>query len=344
MSLRVIRPGMLTSVQDRGRHGLQKAGVPVSGAVDTHAMQLANMLVLNDPGAAGLEITMAGPVLLFEKNLWIAVTGADLSPVIDGRRVPMNRPVFVCGGAELRFDIPVRGLRTFLAIGGGIEVPSVLGSRSTSFQAGFGGIDGRALRTGDRIPCGRSMLPDVFRQAMQSDNETKFLAARWTVDTREIDHVYADPNMIRVLPGREWEAFTETARQTFLSAPFTVSAHSNRMGLRLEGCRLTTKKTLSLLSAPVSTGTIQIPGDGQPILLLHDRQTTGGYPIIAHVISADLPKVAQVGPGNKLTFQAITLEEAEQMLLDQEKRLRSLQISIRMKWHDLTTAIDGKSS
>ncbi|RYL95883.1 biotin-dependent carboxyltransferase [Sporolactobacillus sp. THM7-4] len=325
MTLLVNKPGMLSTIQDLGRNGWQKAGVSTSGAMDSWALRLANALVGNEPGAACLEITLSGPELCFEEGHWIAITGADLSPVIGDRRVPMNRPVYVRKGTVLAFTVPVKGLRTYLAVDGGIDVPEVLGSRSTALQAQFGGLNGRAIQSGDRLPAGRK---SAFPHRLLQKDEA-FYYVNWTVNPRLLP--YHHPRLIRVVAGREWAAFSKPARRNFLYTAYEVTRDSNRMGARLSGLKLELKKEKSLISSPVSVGTVQVPANGQPILLLQDRQTTGGYPMIAHVISADLPKAAQARPGDKLSFRKVSLEEAQRLLIDQEKKLQSIIRSIRIK-------------
>ena len=304
-AVRVIRGGMLTTVQDTGRWGYQSRGVPVAGPMDPFSHRLANALVGNDRAAATLEVTLLGPELEFEDERVIAVTGADFEITLDGKAAPVGAPFMAGAESHLRFGPRRRGARAYLAIGGGIAVPPLLGSRSTHVISAMGGLGGRALKTGDRLPLG---VADATRPTA----------------TRVIDPLLPLPERparLRVLLGPQADAFASEAFEALQSAPYTVGQQSDRMGFRLEGPRLIHARSADIISDATALGALQVPASGQPILLMADRQTTGGYPKIATVISADLPIAGQLGPGDTLLFAVCTPREAMAALIGQERVL-----------------------
>ncbi len=325
MSILVETPGLLTTLQDLGRRGFQHLGVGPSGAMDPVSHRLANALVGNPGDAATLEITLLGPALRFETDALIALGGADLTARIEGLPVRRWRPVLVRAGARLAFGAPVEGCRCYLAVAGGFRVPEVMRSASTQLAAGFGGFQGRALRQGDRLQTG-SCLPDRYpdlRQRFQRGLQPS-LALDWFPPWyRELD--FLRPATLRVIPGPQWPALTDQARRSLLEDSFQVAPDSDRMGIRLRGPRLALEQPMEMLSAGVATGTLQLPPDGSPILLMADRQTTGGYPRLGELASVDLAKAAQLRSGEALRFQAITLEAAQDLLLAREARFRALE-------------------
>lgn len=294
MSLHVLAPGLLTTVQDLGRTGWRHLGVGCSGALDADAHALANLLVGNAPDAATLEITLAGPRLRFEQAARIAVCGAAIDLRCDGVLLPTARPIVVPAGTTLAFGNCRRGARAYLAIAGGIDVRPVLGSRSTDLRGGFGGCEGRMLQAGDVLPIGTVRI--------ESGGAPRI--ARWWIDDA---HDAPPDGAIRLLPGdasaRPLDALAANA--------WRVAMASDRQGLRLEGRSLQPADAKERTSAPVAPGTVQLPPDGQPIVLLADAQTHGGYPRIGHVIRADLPRLAQLRPGDTLRFRSCTAAEAQ---------------------------------
>ncbi len=307
--IEVQEGGLFTTVQDLGRYGYQRYGVPVAGAVDPFALRVANILVDNEDGAAGLEITLAGPKLQFLADAVIAITGGDLDPRVDDEPAAMWQALAVSRGAALSFGKPRDGLRTYLAVAGGIDLPPVLGSRSTYTRSGLGGLDGRPLRTGDTLPVsneGPSAQP-VGRKLPQ-------------------EHVpaYGNSHALRAVMGPQDDAFTTEGIQTFLSAEYTATHQSDRVGYRYQGPQIQHKGGADIISDGVPFGAVQVTGDGMPIVLLADRGTTGGYTKIAAVISADLAGVAQASPGDTTHFREVTLEEAHQALLAQEQVIQRL--------------------
>lgn len=305
MTMTVIKPGLQSSFQDLGRKGHQHLGVSVSGAMDAHAHRLANLLVGNSDDQATLEITLTGPSLHFNTAACIAICGAQLSPTVNGHAVPNNRPLIVKAGDTLAFGARTNGLRAYLAVYGGFDIPPVMGSRSTFLRGQFGGLDGRALLKDDQIKLYMS-LSDRNLDALSDElwNIKVYLPAILGLSLK---------SDIRVMTGPHTERFTDASLTQFFGSDYQVAAQSERMGYRLEGPALKLKDSTQILSEVTSFGTIQVPPDGKPIILMADRQTTGGYVKIAHVASVDLPLVAQTMPGEKLRFQCIALEQAQQL-------------------------------
>ncbi|MCF6095063.1 biotin-dependent carboxyltransferase family protein [Microaerobacter geothermalis] len=309
----VINPGLLTTVQDLGRYGFQQYGMVAAGAMDSFALQVSNLLVGNPRNEAGLEITMVGPALKALDDLVIALCGADLSPTIEGKKVPLWKSFLIRKGQELRFHAPVQGARTYLAIAGGIAVEKVMGSKSTYLKASIGGYQGRALKKGDVIEAG-PVSSDLSR-----------LTGRG-LSPGDIPH-YGKHVTVRVVLGPQEDAFTPEGLDAYLSGIYEVTPQSDRMGYRLKGPVIQHKETADIISDAIAPGSIQVPSNGQPIILLADRQTTGGYTKIATVITVDLPLIAQLLPGNTLSFQAIEVEEAQNLYIQQEQLLSKLQIA-----------------
>ncbi|MDD5220198.1 MAG: biotin-dependent carboxyltransferase family protein [Candidatus Bipolaricaulis sp.] len=304
MSIEVLDPGLLTTVQDLGRAGYERHGIPPAGAADPYALRLGNLLLGNDEGEAGLEVTLLGPTLRFEEDCWIAITGADLGARVNGVEAPVWETVPVGAGDRLSFGTPKKGVRAYLTVAGGVDVPRVLSSRSTYLRAKLGGLDGRALKAGDRVG---------IRAA----------SARHRRLPAEFVPAYGSAPL-RVILGPQEGRFTREGIHTFLSSTYQVRPDSDRMGVRLQGPRIDHVGEADIISEPVCTGAIQAPASGQPIVLLVDRQTTGGYAKIGAVISADLPRLGQAMPGDRLTFAACSLEEAHGLLREREAGVSEL--------------------
>lgn len=319
MELKVLRSGMQTTVQDLGRRGHRDAGVPLSGAMDPFALRVANSLVGNLEGQAALEFTLVGPELEFFEDALVAVTGAECEGVRSWR------PLEIRAGERLNLGACARGCRGYLAISGGIEVEPVLGSRSTYLRGGWGGFAGRALREGDRLKMG------VRASARLSSTVSPF---GWQIDQRILP-AYTSKPMIRATRGSppvEWG-------DVLFKAEFKVTAQSDRMGLRLTGENLPRGSGRDLLSSAVIPGTVQLPPDGQPVILMADAQTIGGYPQIAHVISVDLPLVAQLRPGDALRFAEVSLDEAHRLALARERALAMLREGLAEKLSGAACAV-----
>ncbi|MGH7593958.1 MAG: biotin-dependent carboxyltransferase family protein [Gemmatimonadales bacterium] len=320
MNILVRRPGLLSTVQDAGRPGWQFLGVGPGGAMDTLALRLANILVANRPPAAALELTLTGPVLQFEADRLIAVTGGALSPTINGAPIPAGRAVLIRGGNELAFGQCTVGCRAYLAIAGGIDVPMVLGSSATNLRAHFGGFEGRPLRAGDRLSVGTPSIDATQLSARLARSSASWVADRAGL-SGEIPVRIAPDAPVRLLPGADVDRLSGESRMALFNRPFRVSTQSDRMGYRLDGPRLALEAGVEKTSEGVTWGTVQLPPDGQPIILLADRQTTGGYPVIGHVAAVDLPVVAQRKPGDALRFTAAALGEAQRALIQRERTI-----------------------
>ena len=313
----IRKPGVLASVQDLGRHGHRQLGICPGGALDVLALTLANRLVGNADRAAGLELTMGGCELQFEADTRIALAGDDFGASLDGVPLWPCWSVPVAAGQTLRLaganagGTKKPGVRSWLAVAGGIDVPPVLDSRSTDLKAGFGGLQGRALRKGDRLPTGIAMLDAAQRERRPFG----IRGPDW--GPAEDDGAIA----LRVLPGPEFELFTLAAREQLWGERWRITPQSNRMGSRLEGAELRRKRSGDMLSSGVIPGTIQVPPSGQPIILMGDAQTTGGYPRIGVVIRADLWKLAQAPLNGRLRLVQVDQPQALAAWADQQRYL-----------------------
>ena len=308
-TLKIVQPGMLSTIQDTGRYGYQRYGMPTAGAMDTFALRAANALVGNDDNAACIEATVLGPRIEILSDTTIAITGANVSPRLDSEPIPMWQSVAARKGSRLEFRGPTDGMRGYLAVAGGIDVPEVMGSRATYMKAAIGGVEGRHLRAGDILNA--------------SENAAEAPTAVRNLPTDAIPQ-YGSAHELRVVLGPQQAAFTQAGIDTFLREDYTVSIHSDRMGYRLEGEPVEHADGPDVISDGTPLGTIQVPGDGQPIILLSDRGTTGGYTKIATVISTDLSKVAQAMPGHTIKFRAVSVEEAQEAYRRREALLKSI--------------------
>jgi KipI family sensor histidine kinase inhibitor len=302
----VVRAGLFTTIQDRGRWGQQASGVPVSGAMDVVSHRVANLLVGNRGDAATLEVTLVGPELRVEQETLVAIAGADLQPSIDGSAVPLGVAATCRAGSVLRFGERRSGARAYVAFDGGVDVPMTLGSRSTHVGAALGGVDGRALAAGDRLPLGRTDDEDDPSRSLPP-REGPVGGAR-----------------LRILPGPQDGFFSELDFTSLERTRFVVTPQSNRMGYRLSGTIVRRATDREMISDAAFVGAIQVPPSGEPILLMSDRQTTGGYPQMATVITADLPLAGQLAPGDWVEFVRCTRAEAIAALRDQEAMLGGL--------------------
>ena len=325
MKLIVARAGFLTTVQDSGRTGMRQFGVSTGGALDAHGMRVANLLAGNSDTAAGLEITSGTVRLRFDQARIVAWVGGEYLVAAGAFPVPPGRPALVNAQEELVVTGPSRGCRAWLAISGGIDVPMVLGSRSTDLRASFGGGQGRALRDGDELPLG---LPAPLSQRLIHSLGT-IKTTPWRAPSAWVSPAKSAPRL-RVLRGNDWESFVPSAQRAFLSEKFTVSAESDRMGARLEGPLLERKERTDLVSEAVVAGTVQVPPGGLPILLLGDCQTIGGYPKIGHVITVDLARAAQLSQGEQVWFREVLLAEAQHLLWEREKDFQRFQIGLSL--------------
>ena len=314
---KVKKSGLLTTIQDTGRVGYQQYGIVVSGAMDSVAHRLGNLLVGNESTAATLEVTMMGPVLQLLDDTVIAITGADLSATIDGKALKPWKSTYVKRGQTLSFGKPVKGVRAYIAVAGGINSQNVLGSKATYLKASMGGIDGRAVRKGDILSSGE--MKSHYTQLSGRALSPKIIPN------------YANDQPFRVIVGPDERAFTERGLATFFSESYDITREVDRMGCRLSGPIIEHRGDADILSDAITVGTIQVPASGQPIILLADRQTSGGYTRIGTVITTDIPRLVQQMPGEKICFDQISVEDAQQLYRRQEKNMKLLKVATNIK-------------
>ncbi|ANN32950.1 biotin-dependent carboxyltransferase family protein [Bacillus cereus] len=328
MDVEVLHAGMFTTVQDLGRSYYQQFGVPVGGAMDKNALRLINMLVGNEENEAGLEMTILGPKLLIKKTTLLAIGGVDMEPLLNGERIPLWRPILAEEGSMLCFGKVKSGCRAYVTFAGGIHIEGTMGSKSTYIRAAIGGIEGRMMKKGDCFQIGTySEMANRFIQDLQKDERIK---TKWVISNSVLPKYKKHPKL-RVIADFEYDQFTEESRKAFFTKEYKVSNYADRMGYRVEGEVLNRIEEKEILSSPVTFGTIQVPNGGQPIILMADRQTTGGYPRMGNIISVDLPLLAQLKPGDYVSFEKITLEEAEQLYIEQEVNMNLLKKFIALR-------------
>lgn len=306
-SIDVINGGILTTIQDSGRYGYQELGIPTSGVMDDYNYRLANILVGNKLDEAVLEMTYFGPTLKFNEDLTLAITGSDMNPKINGQPAPMFETIKLKAGDTLQFGIANEGVRGYLAFGGSIDVPVVNGSKSTHIKTKMGGIEGRALKPKDTLNIVGSK--DKTMRRIPEKYLPKF------------NHC----NVLRVVLGPQDDYFTEKGiHDLFRSGGYQVTKDFDRMGIRLKGTSIEHKETADIISDGTTFGSIQVPANGQPIILVADRQTTGGYTKIGNVITPDLYKLAQMSFLDKVLFQEVTIEEAQKSTLDYKNKFETI--------------------
>lgn len=317
----VSSPGMLTTVQDGGRWGFQGKGMPVAGAMDMQSLKLGNILVGNAQEDAALEVTILGPTLRVEEGEGVvAVTGAELSFTVNGAAVPNWTVVRVGVGDVLAFGAPLTGCRAYLCASGGIDVPVVMGSRSTYTRAKVGGLEGRALKKGDTVRCGAPGA--LWRQC------------EGFACPGELRSVYDPEAPLRVIPGPQDDCFTEAGKETFYGSEYVVSNSADRMGYRLDGPVIEHVGAADIISDAIPLGAVQVPGHGQPIVMLADRQTTGGYTKIGTVCSVDIAALSQRLPGQKVRFETIDLDGAVALVRNEGKKREEL-LRLRARWRSV---------
>jgi antagonist of KipI len=320
MSLKIIKAGILDTIQDRGRIGHQHFGINPGGAMDKYAMQVSNMLVGNDPGEGVIEMHFPASVIIFTQPALIALGGADFSASINGEPVPNLHAIIVCKNDLLQFHKPLLGERVYLAIGGGLVIDKWMNSYSTHLKANAGGFHGRSLQKDDEI---------LFRHPPSFPVQQKnFFLLPWQADARYLlDSLSGDgeSKKILVLPGHEWERLTLESKENFSMTSFIITQQSDRMGYRLNNIPLHSLTREEVVSSAVSFGTVQLLPDGRLIVLMADHQTTGGYPRVAHVISAHHSKLAQMKAGNKIHFRLTDQHTAEELFIKQQQHLLQLQ-------------------
>jgi antagonist of KipI len=330
MALKVHRAGILSTLQDLGRYGYQRFGVPVGGVMDEYSHRLANLLVGNAELEATLEMTLAGPRLEFTQDTLVGICGGDFAPTLEGKSVPAARPVLLRKGCVLDFGTCRLGCRAYLAVAGGFDVALVMNSKSTYLRGGFGGFEGRALRRGDLIPTGEADAGAYPGLRRQLEAGVPFAYPRWSVDANSAFLAHGH-HRIHFTPGRHWELFTADSREQFASVQYRIAPDSDRMGYRLEGPLLALKQPTEVQSEAVTFGSIQVPPDGRPIVLMANRQTTGGYPRIGEVSAVDLPMLAQLPPGDTLRFEPIAPEDSQRLYLQRDRDLGIMREALRMR-------------
>ncbi len=304
--IKFINGGMLTSIQDFGRYGYQKYGMPVSGAMDTHSLQIANWLVGNKRNEACFEITYLGAEIEFQTDTTIAIAGAMLHATVNGNPIRMHASITIKSGDVLGMGAVIKGMRAYLAISGGISVPEVMGSKSTYLRGKIGGFKGRKIENGDEVKIGD-----------HTHSTYKEIPA-------PLLFIYPSVQTIRVLKGTEIDRFTKEGFKTFLNSEYSVSNENDRMGYRLSGLAIKHNDGADIISSGIVNGSIQVPGHGEPIIMMADHQTVGGYTKIANVISVDLPILAQMKAGDKIKFKEVTLEEAQDLLAKENENIDKL--------------------
>ncbi len=323
--IHVLKPGLLTTVQDLGRPGYQRFGVVVGGALDAFAARVANLILGNHENAALLELAQTGPELQFAREALLAWNGGDFDATIGGQPLPRDRPVRVAAGERVNFGVARSGLRAWVAIAGGIDVPLVMGSRTTYRRAGIGGHQGRPLIAGDEL----TTFPPSDRAVamLASLNAGQRRATAWTVRPETMGR-QAAPGVVRAMRGPEWDWFSEDAQRDFFAAAWQTTKEADRMGVRLQGPGLVLVKPREMISAAVNTGVVQVPPSGHPIVLLPSRQSVGGYPRIAAVAGVDLGRFTQLRPGEKVRFEKIPLQAAHDLWLARERDLGRVQLGL----------------
>lgn len=306
-TLKVIQPGLLSTIQDLGRWGFGKIGMPVAGAMDDYAARIANLLLCNDEHEPVLEVTYIGPALTFETATQFVITGGDLQPRLNDQPCALWTIQQANAGDSLSFAGMRTGCRAYLAVAGGFQVTPVMGSASTYLRGKLGGHDGRALQTGDRLEI--------------ADEASSAALVGWRLPE---EFLPPERDSIRVILGPQDDAFTPEGIQTLLSAAYRISNEADRMGYRLEGPTIEHVHSADIISDGIALGAIQVPAHGTPIIMLADRQTTGGYTKIANVISVDIPLVAQKKPGDTLRFEAISIEEAQALYRQRHQRFQQI--------------------
>lgn len=307
---KVIKPGLQTTVQDLGRYGFREYGVSPSGAMDSYSLQMGNLLVGNVLGEAALEAPLIGPVLLALHDVSIAICGGNFTPKINNQEVPLWKCTVIKKGQTLSFGRVKEGARTYICVAGGIQVPFVLNSKSTYLSGKFGGLDGRALKEGDTL-YGKPYI-----------RRNRFIHAKFIPE-------YMNPLTLRIIAGPHKDKFTPLGFKTFLTGEYIISPQSNRMGYQLSGPKIEHSSTADIISDAIPLGGIQVPSSGQPIILMAEHQTTGGYSRIGSVISTDIPLLAQAKPGTRVRFKEISLQSAQNLIVESKNTIKYLNLLSR---------------
>ena len=321
----VLKPGLLTTVQDLGRPGYQQYGIVVGGALDPFAARAANLIVGNEDHAAVLEMAQTGPELRFDTDALVAWSGADFEAHLAAQPLPRDRAVRIAAGQSIHFGFARSGLRAWLAVAGGVNVPLVLGSRSTYRRAGIGGLEGRPLAAGDHLKLGEPS--ERSKKLLEGLQAAGRVSAPWTVRPETLGHPAA-AGIVRAMRGPEWAWFTPEAQRAFFATDWEATKEADRMGVRLQGPALALLKPREMISSAVNTGVVQVPSAGQPIVLLPSRQSVGGYPRLATVAAVDIGRFTQLRPGDKVRFQEITVGKAHELYLARERDVSRMRLGL----------------
>lgn len=305
--IKIVKAGLFTTIQDKGRWGYQRFGMSVAGAMDHFATRVANMLVGNDEYAAVLEGTYLGPEIIFDCDEVIAITGTNMKPKINGEAIEMWTSIPVNAGDKLTFSGVLRGLRCYIAFSRGLDVPDIMGSKSTFTRGNVGGFEGRKLANNDEITLGERKL----------DSTGSYLPKKYIP-------LYEKDQIIRVVMGPQDDHFTDEAIETFLNSSFKITSEADRMGYRLEGPKIVHKTVADIISDGIVFGSIQVPGHGSPIVMMADRATTGGYTKIATAITPDLSVLAQMSPGGSMNFKKVTVNESHELYKEYESKFAEI--------------------
>ncbi len=330
MKISIKKAGLMTTVQDLGRRHYLSQGVPASGAMDSLSASLANLSLGNDANDAVIEFTQSGASFTTEQDVLVCLSGEGACLSADKVKLPSNRPLFIPSGTEVYLENISLGCRSYLAVAGGWDVPEVLGSRSTYLTARFGGLAGRCLKEKDIIKS-TDKLSATSAAILDGLKRDIINYPKWSI-AREL-FLPADRKKIRFVRGREFDWFAESSKYDFLSQDYILGHNSNRMGYQLQGKELKRAVEGELLSTAVTAGTIQVTNDGQPILLLADCQTTGGYPRIAQVAAVDLPLCAQLKTGDIINFEEISWKKSEKLYIQRQLDLHKLAVAIKQRYH-----------
>lgn len=314
MGIRVLKAGMLTTVQDLGRTGYQSQGFSVAGVMDVRSFKIANLLLDNPENEAVLEFTLIGPTLQFTSETIVAITGGDFTPTLNGEPVPMYQALYINRGDILKFGSARTGSRGYLSFSSYLDIPVVMGSRCTNLKSRIGGFKGRKLKDEDYINfrIKRRYLPFFLSRKLKPDDFSQESA------------------VLRVVMGPQDDMFDRQGIETFLSREYTVTSDFDRMGCRLEGPFIAQKASMDMISDGIAYGSVQVPSHGKPIILLSDRQTTGGYPKIATVSSVDIPKLVQRKTDHRIRFEAIRVQEAQKLYLEEERAYEKMRNEIHV--------------
>ncbi|HMU46567.1 MAG TPA: biotin-dependent carboxyltransferase family protein [Chitinophagaceae bacterium] len=324
MSLRIIKAGVMDTIQDAGRYGFRHLGINPAGSMDQYAMRIANILVGNKPGEPVIELHFPASAIFFEQPALIAITGGDFTPTVNAENIPLLQPVLINRFGILQFEGMRSGSRAYVAIRGGLKISKWLNSYSTHLRAIAGGFNGRILAKDDEI--GISQLDESYIRAIE---KKEFLVFPWKADNKNDQSA---SNEILILPGNEWDLLTNESKDKFLGQTYTITANSDRMGYRLDSKELlSVLSNQDMISSAVSFGTVQLLPDGKLIVLMADHQATGGYPKLAHVISAHHSRLAQMKAGDRFNFSITDLQDAEDMFIAQQQHLIQLENGCRYR-------------